>query len=111
MHGKFHDKSNKGIYIALAILVILVLAFGGYILVDKLNESREQKDNVLREEGFNIGYEKATVDVLSAASTCQPFPVRYQNASLTLFALECNNLVEVANAALEQKAAAQEPTE
>lgn len=103
MHNKIHKDNNRGLYITIAILVLLVIGFGGYFAYDKISAARTAKDNELLRQGFEAGVEQATIQVINEAVKCAPFPIRYINTTVTMYALDCPNLAEVASAVLQQR--------
>ena len=67
------------IIIALGILILVGLC---YFLIPKYRLTQQQ-------EGFQIGYEQAIIDLMQQASTCQQVPITYQDDTLNLIAVEC----------------------
>lgn len=110
MHNKMHTDNNSKLYIIITVLVVLVLIFGGYIAYDKIKQARIEKENELLQQGYLMGVEQTTIQLINEAAKCVPVPIRYVNTTVTMFALDCNNLAEVASAVLQQRAAEQAET-
>lgn len=72
---------KKTIIISLGIIILIGLC---YFLIPKYNLSQKQ-------EGFQIGYEQAIVNVMRSVATCEQVPITYNNFTLNLFAIECIN--------------------
>jgi predicted negative regulator of RcsB-dependent stress response len=72
----------------IAVIVALVVAVG-YIIIDQYNEKQQQKITEAYQQGIQIGYEQAVVQLIQEAVTCQPVPVRYKNQTINVFAVEC----------------------
>jgi hypothetical protein len=101
-----NTNNNKILYITIIVLVLILLGTFSYIGYQKYKESKVEKDNLLRGEG----YQYAIAQMMTEAVKCTPVPLTFNNQTITMFALDCNNLAEVASAVLQQRAAAQQAT-
>ncbi|MGE0793217.1 MAG: hypothetical protein AB7V77_03515 [Candidatus Woesearchaeota archaeon] len=108
MQNKIINNGNRGLYIAIFVLAILLIATIGYISYAKIKENKLAKDKALIDQGILLGQENAVVTMMNLATQCTPIPVSYNNVTINFFPLECNNLAEVASAVLQQRAAAQQ---
>ncbi|MDD3174975.1 MAG: hypothetical protein PHU51_00690 [Candidatus Nanoarchaeia archaeon] len=100
----YHNKdSNTILYWVIAVLLVVILGTYGYIAYDKYVETKEQEKIDLMNQGAVLGAEQAIMQLINEASKCQPFPVRYENTTVTMFALECTNLAQVASATLQAR--------
>jgi len=87
MRKKRNPINNQTIAIVvLAVVLIIVLGYFGF---GKYHEAKEQEKVILIQQGMQVGYEQAVLQIMQQASACQAFPVFYQNATLNLIALEC----------------------
>lgn len=79
---------NRNLIISLIIIIVILLAilFFAFVLRPTLDGYVVQ--------GQSEGYEAAIFNVVQVASTCQPFPVTYQNLTVTLYALECQQSLD-----------------
>lgn len=68
--------------VIIIILGIIILVGLYYFLIPKYNLSQQEK-------GFQIGYEKAVIDIIQSVTTCEQVPITYKNFTLNLFAVEC----------------------
>ena len=97
------DEGHKTLYIVIAILILILLGTYGVFFYNKYQENKDVKNNELIQQGVVIGAEQAIIQLINEASKCQPFPVRYENTTVTMFALECTNLAQVASATLQAR--------
>jgi len=100
------------LYITILVLVVLLIGSLGYIFYGKYQDKKEQEKNELIEQenklinqGITIGAQNAVVAFMNEASKCQPFPIRYENTTINMFALDCSNLAEVASSVLQARTA------
>jgi len=85
-------KLNKEKNWAVISLVVLLALAGAYIAVDQYTGyaiAQQQEDIGILQQGAQLGYQQAIVELLEQAATCQAVPVRYNNATLNLIAVEC----------------------
>lgn len=74
---------------AIVVLAVLLLAAIVYIVVDKLQEFREQEKQELLRQGAIAGYQQAIKQLLQEVQTCRPVPVFINNASVEVIAVDC----------------------
>jgi len=79
---------NKQTIIIIGLAALIVLALG-YIGYDKYEETQQQEKLNIQQAGIQAGYQQAVVQLLQQASTCNPVPVRANNVTLNLVAVEC----------------------
>lgn len=77
--------------VLIIILIILLLASIGYILFDKYRTTKAQEQLSFFQQGVQIGYEQAILQLIQQASTCQPVPVFANNQTINMIAVECLN--------------------
>lgn len=78
--------NQKTVMVFLLVLLVLALA---YIVFDKYTEYREQQKYEAFQEGVQVGYEQAVVQVMQQLATCQPVPLYVGNQTLNAVAVEC----------------------
>jgi len=66
------------------ILGILLLGTIGYIIQDKYIDSKVQ-------QGIQIGYQQAIIDIVQRAVMCQQVPLRIGNETINIIAVDCIN--------------------
>lgn len=74
------------IIIALAAIIVITI---GYIAYDKYEETQQQEKLKIQQAGIQAGYQQAVIQLLQQASTCNPVPVKANNVTLNLVAVEC----------------------
>jgi predicted negative regulator of RcsB-dependent stress response len=75
------------VIIVLALLLVVALAFIGwnYYAAMKVNQQ-----NAIYQQGAQLGYQQAFADVInSVATSCQPVPLVYGNATVTVINYAC----------------------
>lgn len=72
--------------IAVAILLVIAVA---YIGVGKYQQSQTQKQLTIYQQGVQLGYQQAIVQLIQQAATCQQVPVTFQNKTINMIAVEC----------------------
>lgn len=78
---------QKMAIIALAILLILAL---GYIVVGKYQQRQTQRQLSIYQQGIQLGYQQAIVQLMQQAATCEgAVPVTFQNQTINMVAVEC----------------------
>lgn len=75
--------------IMIGILVILLVIAGGYIGMGKYNDSREEKELGLFQEGAQYGYEQAVIQITGMAVRCEEVPLRVENQTINMIAVDC----------------------
>lgn len=78
--------SQKNLVIFLLVLLVLALA---YIVFDKYTDYREQQQFEVYQEGLQVGYEQAVLQMMQQLSTCQTVPLHAGNSTLNAVAVEC----------------------
>lgn len=79
---------------AIITLAVLLVMAGGYIIMGKYNDSKEEKELSLIQEGAQYGYEQAIVQIAGMAVNCDIVPLRNGNNTINMIAVECLNLGE-----------------
>ena len=75
--------------IAIIALVVLLIIAGGYIGMGKYNDSREEKELGLFQQGAQYGYEQAVIQIASMAVSCEQVPLRIENQTINMIAVDC----------------------
>lgn len=78
-------KQNK----VILVLAILLLITVGYILVDVYSSHKQKKDLGIYQQGAQYGYEQAVLQVAQQVATCQQVPLRVDNQTINIVAVEC----------------------
>tara|TARA_Y100000310_G_C20239637_1_gene604014 strand:- start:295 stop:552 length:258 start_codon:yes stop_codon:yes gene_type:complete len=81
--------NNKKTLIWVVVLIVLLVGAIGYIAFDKLQDYREQNQINTFQQGAQYGYEQAGIMIFQQATSCQPFPITYNNQTINLIAVEC----------------------
>ena len=75
--------------IIIIILVILLLLVVGYFGIGQYSKTREQKQITLLQQGAQIGYTQAELQLYNEAVKCNQVPVTIQNQTINVIAVEC----------------------
>ncbi len=75
--------------ILIMFLVVVIVVLFLYVVIDNYNESKQEKENVLLQQGAQLGYEQAIAQIVQQAVTCQQIPITFQNQTINLIAVEC----------------------
>lgn len=78
--------NQKTVVVFLLVLLVLALA---YIVFDKYTDYRAQEQFEVYQEGIQVGYEQAILQMMQQLATCQPVPLYAGNQSLNAVAVEC----------------------
>ena len=81
--------SNNGYKIAAIVLGVLLVFAVGYLLVDKIQENREQQMFSAYQQGAQEGYEQAVIQLAQQLATCQQVPINVGNQTINAVAVEC----------------------
>ena len=77
--------------ITIGILAVLLVVAGGYIGMIKYNEAKQEEQLGIFQQGAQYGYEQAVVQVAQQAVTCEQVPLRVENQTINMIAVECLN--------------------
>ena len=79
--------SKKNIVIVvLVVLLVVALAYIGYSFY---NQSQIRTQTLMLQQGAQIGYQQAVVQLYSEAIKCNSVPITIQNQTINLIAVEC----------------------
>ena len=78
---------KRGIIVG-TLSVLLVIAVG-YIIVDAYTEAKQQEQFDLIQQGVQLGYQQAILQIIEQASTCQQVPLFFNNQTINVIAVEC----------------------
>jgi Tfp pilus assembly protein PilO len=81
-----HLLSQKVIIIILAVLLVIS---AGYIVGTEYKQGQVQQQLVIYQKGMQAGYEQAVIQLVQQALTCQQVPIRVQNQTINIIAVEC----------------------
>ena len=81
-------KLQKNQLIVLALLVLVIAAFG-YIAYDKYTSTVQAQQFGILQQGAQLGYQQAVLQLIQQASQCKPVPVTYGNVTINVVAVEC----------------------
>ena len=73
----------------IVFLIILLLIAVGYISYDKYTGFQQEKRFSVYQQGAQLGYEQAIIQIAQQAATCQQVPLRIQNQTLNIIAVDC----------------------
>lgn len=75
------------------ILVLVVLLFASlvYIGLDKYLDQKEDKEVQIYQQGLQIGYQQAILQVAQEAVKCNPVPLVIGNQTLNVVWVDCLN--------------------
>ena len=80
-------KKQTLIIIILAILLIITIS---YLIIDKYQETRQEKQIEIYQQGAQYGYQQAILQIAQQAVTCQPVPLGIgNNQTINLIAVGC----------------------
>lgn len=79
----------KGTTITIIILAVLLVALGSYFGYTQYSKLAEEKRTGLMQQGAVIGYQQAVVDLYQQALTCNPVPVKIEDKTINMIAVEC----------------------
>jgi len=79
----------KSQIIVIAVLSVLLLVAIGFIGTQYYLSKQAEKQNLVLQQGYQVGYQQAVGQLLQQAATCQPVPVTLENVTLNLIAVEC----------------------
>ena len=77
--------------ITIIILAILLVGAFSYIGMNKLNESKQQEQLEIYQQGAMYGYEEAIIQVVQMAVTCEQVPLTIENRTINMIAVGCLN--------------------
>ena len=84
-------KIRKQTWIIIGLVVLLIVA-GGYIGMGKYNDSREEKELGLFQQGAQYGFEQAVIQIAGMAVSCEQVPLRVENQTINMIAVDCLGL-------------------
>lgn len=79
----------KKIVIIVLVLSVLLLGAVGYIGYDFYSDAKLQEQMQVYQSGAQDGYEQAVSQIVQMASSCQQVPLRINNQTINLVAVEC----------------------
>ena len=82
---EFHTKKEKIIIYVLAILLVFSMS---YIMFMNYQNTKTS----LLQQGAQLGYQQAVLEVLQQAEICQPIPIWAGNKTKELIAIDCLSL-------------------
>ena len=83
-------KKQITIMIILGVLLVLALVLAlGYIVIDKFQAARQEEAMQIFQQGVQVGYEQAVLQLIQQALTCQTVPVYAGNTTINVIAVEC----------------------
>lgn len=85
MKGEKVDTKRR----VILILTILLILAVGYILISLYAGWKQQRDLQLMQSGAQYGYEQAIVQLAQQASTCQQVPLKVENQTINIIAVDC----------------------
>ena len=83
-----HQKRDKQKIVIIVLMFLLILAVG-YIAFDKFKERKLQEQMGIYQQGAQYGYEQAIIQVVQQAVTCNEVPLRVENETVNMIAVDC----------------------
>jgi len=113
---------NKSFFTIERILIlILVVLIIGFLIFSGIKQYQENTQTLLSEQlqagynqGVQVGYEQAIVQIMTEAPKCTPVPVFYQNQTINMIAVECpviQEALQVRQQLVEQQQASEKKVE
>jgi len=82
---------GKKIAISMVVVVVLLVLAVGYIVYDKYSDWKQNRELGIYQQGAQIGFEQAIVQVAQQAVTCQQVPLNVGNQTVNIVAVDCLN--------------------
>ena len=79
-------QKQKIIIIVLGALLVLT---AGYIGLGKYNNWKQEGQIEVFQQGAQYGYEQAVIQITQQAVTCEQVPLRVENQTINMIAVEC----------------------
>ena len=79
---------NQSTIITITLAVLLILALG-YIGLVKYSDYKQKNNLEVYQQGARYGYEQAIVQIVQQATTCQQVPLRVENQTINMIAVNC----------------------
>ena len=80
---------GKGVVIALIVISVLFVVAAGYIGYGFYSESRVTEQVAIYQQGAQVGYEQAVIQMYQQANSCQQVPLTVDNNTIGLVAVHC----------------------
>lgn len=77
---------KKKVVVILSILLVLTV---GYIFVGLYSGWKQQKNIEVFQQGAQYGFEQAIIQISQQAVTCQQVPLRIENETINMIAVDC----------------------
>jgi hypothetical protein len=74
------------------VLILLLILAGAYIGFTKYNSWRSGQEQQIFTQGAQYGYEQAVIQIVQQSLSCQPVPLRVQNETINIIAVDCLSL-------------------
>ena len=81
---------KKQTWIIIALVVLLIIA-GGYMMMGKYSDNKQGREFELVQQGAQLGYEQAIIQIASMAVSCEQVPLRVENQTINMIAVDCLN--------------------
>ena len=79
----------KKINIVVFILALLLIAALGYIIIDKYRAAQQRQQLSVFQQGIQVGYQQAILQLIQQVETCQQVPVTFQNKTINVISVDC----------------------
>lgn len=86
---KINKKGGKKRKWLVPVLVILLIIAVSYIALVKYNAWKQEKDLGIFQQGAQYGYEQAVIQIAGMAVSCEQVPLRIENQTINMIAVEC----------------------
>jgi hypothetical protein len=77
--------------IIIVVLLILLSVSFTYIFTNYITQKKQVQDQEVFNQGKELGYKQAIVEIIQKAVTCEFVPLYVGNQSINLLAIECIN--------------------
>ena len=81
-------KIQRNTIVIIALAALLAVA-GGYIIMEKYNKMKQEKDLGISQQGTQYGYEQAIIQITGMAVSCEQVPLRIENQTINMIAVDC----------------------
>ncbi len=86
---KRRGKTKKWVKITVFAGIILIILAGLYLGTVGYLKWRNQRNDLIFQQGIQLGYTEAVLQIMNLSLSCQPVPVYAGNVSIELIAVDC----------------------
>ena len=82
-------KKNNALVISVIVMAVLLIGAVGYIVYDNYSESKVKNEQMIFQQGINLGFQQSVVSLYQQAQKCEPIPVTVDNQTIVMIAVDC----------------------